>query len=336
MIIKNLTRKKNGTGALIRYILRYTLSKEKQLSNNKDKKFFVLRHNIKSRTIEGYIKEFRELESRRIHKRKDQTVNHVILSWNPADAEKISDATLRAIAKQYIKLRGENSVYIFSKHTDRKHIHLHCAMSSTKLDFYSNRISKAQFADLKVELQNFQIQHFPELSNSLPAHGKSKAIKAKEKQYWRGGRLSQKEILQRAIEEAIQQSKSLEEFVANLKAQGHEPYYRGQEKKLTGIKCEGIKYRFRSLGYKPDTITALTVEKNKEQTELEKIQSIRRHAKTQSKERERSPGIDNDHSSDRRNDAATMEQSDLVPRSISLGRDKGYGEHPTRCILERD
>lgn len=330
-VIKNLTRK--SSGPVIKYILRYMLSDDKQLKKESLNKPFIVRHNIRSRTIEGYIKEFKENESRRKYKRKNQiAINHTIISWNNKDTQKITDATLKAIAKQFIKLRGENNLYIISKHTDRKHIHLHCAVSSNSLDGFSNRLSKVQFAAFKIELQKFQIQHFPELHNSIPHHGKGKEFNSKL--YWHANRVSQKELLQKAIEDALQQSKSAEDFVAKLKEMGHELYYRGQDKKLTGIKFQGTrKYRLRSLGIDVKKITSTNIKQQREEEQLAEITSIRNKVKERSidqtkentNERNFNTGIGN----------YPRKQNDTLSLSLPLAVE-GFGEFPTRCILQED
>jgi len=120
MIIKNLTRK-SGTGTLLNYLFKYITNKDK-ISENKP---FIVRHNIRSNTIQGYIKEFELNEKNRIHKRKDQpAVNHVIISWSNKDADKLTNNMLRDMAKMFIKIRGEQNLYVITKHIDRSHIHL--------------------------------------------------------------------------------------------------------------------------------------------------------------------------------------------------------------------
>lgn len=46
---------------------------------------YVFTHNLISQTLEGYIEEFKENDSIRIYKRKDQSVGHVVLSWSGID-----------------------------------------------------------------------------------------------------------------------------------------------------------------------------------------------------------------------------------------------------------
>ena len=170
MIVKNLTRK-SGTGTLLHYLFKYITSKDAP----SEAKPFVVRHNIRSGDIAGYIREFEQNEYNRLRKRKDQpAINHVILSWSDKDADKLTDAKLRDMAKEFIRLRGKNNLYVITKHLDRSHIHLHCAVSASQLSGKSSRISKLEFETLKKSLDAYQREKYPELSRSLPAHGKQK------------------------------------------------------------------------------------------------------------------------------------------------------------------
>src|SRR5579872_2961380 len=110
MIVKSLSRKGGGssTGQLMNYLLRYTLDKEKLKKLPEPKKPLVIRHNIRSRTVKGYAKEFKKNEENRIHKRKDAVqVYHTILSFSNLDKEHVDEKVLTDISNKYIELRGK-------------------------------------------------------------------------------------------------------------------------------------------------------------------------------------------------------------------------------------
>lgn len=183
MIVKNLTRKKTGTGQLVRYIFRYILKEEKQAPVKESSSPFIITHNVRSKSVDGYIQEFKENLLRRTFKRSDQTIiHHTILSWSHKDAPHINDNLLRDIATQFIKLRGENNLFVGTKHVDRKHTHLHIAVSGNQINGRSSRLSKQTFTELKLSLDAYQKQHYPELANSLPEHGRSMAFKRSKKE----------------------------------------------------------------------------------------------------------------------------------------------------------
>jgi hypothetical protein len=180
MIIKTLSRKTN-TSTLVNYIFKNIfeyITDEKKLVASE---LFLVRHNVKSQTISGYIKEFEANEKLRIRKRKNSPcVYHTILSWHKEDAKYLDNAKLRIMAKEFVRLRGDKNLYVISKHLDREHVHLHCAISATNIEGKSSRLSKNEFEQLKLKIDVFQKEKFPELSHSLPQHGK----KREERKLW--------------------------------------------------------------------------------------------------------------------------------------------------------
>lgn len=286
MIVKSLSRKaqSGSTGQLLGYILRYVLDEKKQLPAEKP---FLITHNIRSNTIKGFIKEFEKNEQNRIYKRSDQiSIQHTILSWHQADAKYITDAMLKDITNEFIRLRGENNLFIFSKHSDRAHIHLHGAVSATRLDGYSSRMSRQAFSELKLALDAYQKEKYPELV-SLPRHGLSKEIGLNNIVSMLGqtGRITQKETLRQALDTLTKFTKTQDELLDGLRSLGHEPYYRAG--KLTGIKFHGeTKYRLSKLGYDEKKLTDLIALKQKEEQELAELRAIRQHSQDLDKEKE--------------------------------------------------
>lgn len=160
----------------MRYIFKYIHQEKREAQAP-----FIIRHNVRSTDVRGFTKEFTENAARRVHARRDQTlIHHTILSWSNKDREKITPEMIRRMASQYIRLRGENNLYVGAIHTDRDHIHLHLAMSGNQINGLSSRISQRQFFDLKCSLDAFQRELYPELDNSLPEHGKGKTPKGLE------------------------------------------------------------------------------------------------------------------------------------------------------------
>lgn len=268
MIIKNLTRKSNQ-GQLVKYVCRYILNPEK----NKDQ--FLIRHNIKSKSINGFIKEFKENADRRIHTRKDQVLlHHTILSWSNKDAHLLNDKKLRAIAKEYIQQRSHTSLFLITKHQDKAHIHLHCVMSGTQLNGKASRISRQEFADLKKNMDLFQQKHFPELTHSSPQHGKAHEEKVVAESKFERFHSKKEEVIT-LLQDTLSSSRSLDCFLTELSKSGIQPYYRGDEQTLTGVMLEnGQKYRLSSLGVK-EKVEELIMSQEKEDKELKEIQSLR-------------------------------------------------------------
>src|SRR5436190_751994 len=124
MIIKSLTRK-SGT----RQLLNYLFKKEDKLFTDKQKPI-IIRKNVRSRTLDKWVKEFDTNESYRLRKRKDNVkVYHTILSFSNKDKELINEKMIKNIAKQYMKLRDDKNLFIGTAHFDKSHVHIHLVMS---------------------------------------------------------------------------------------------------------------------------------------------------------------------------------------------------------------
>lgn len=272
MILKSLSRK-SGT----RQILNYLFKDEEKFGKSQSKPL-VIRKNVRSRTLDKWVKEFKANEAMRIHQRKNSVeVYHTVLSFSAKDKEHINEKMLRDIAKQYMKERGENNLYIGTAHFDHDHIHLHMVMSGTKyMTGLANRQSRAEFQKLKLMMDAYQQKKYPELIHSLPKHGRSQERKKNQispKQRSIDIRAIQKESLLKSLDLAYTKSKSKDDFLKNLVALGHEPYSRGG--KVTGVKFEGDrKFRFTTLEYK-DKIAKLDADAEKDKQEMDELSEIR-------------------------------------------------------------
>ncbi len=262
MVIKSLSRK-SGTEQVIKYLFK----DEKKLSN-KDFKPLVMRHNLRTRTLDKMIKEFKANETFRRVKRKDSVkVYHEVISFSKEDKDKITEKMLRDFGKKYMELRGKHNLYIITQHVEKDHIHLHCVVSGTKyLTGEANRMSKAEFGRLKVAMQTFQKAKHPELTKSIVAHSKGKG-------YSKDARQTNKNKLEVDLRKAYQQSKSTQGFLEQLKKLGHEPYYRNE--KLAGVKYAGeTKFRFSRLNF-DDKLKALARYENEEKRQLKELENLR-------------------------------------------------------------
>ena len=273
MIIKSMSRK-----AGISQLFTYLFKDEKKLLD-KDSKPIVVRKNVRSRTLEKNIKEFEKNAASRECKRKDAVqVYHTVISFNAKDREQMNEMMLKDFARHYMDLKGKDGMYVAVTHFDRDHVHIHIAESGTKyLTGKANRISQQQFKDLKVAMQTYQKEKYPELKNSLPEHGKSST------KVYEGNQAhnTKKEELQIALKTAYGNAKNVNEFLGAIKDMGHEAYYRNE--KLTGIKYDGDqKFRLSRLGYDKDKLEGLK-EREKDQEQLDELQNIREDSNAQNR-----------------------------------------------------
>ncbi|HRG33543.1 MAG: relaxase/mobilization nuclease domain-containing protein [Saprospiraceae bacterium] len=269
MILKNLTRRSN-TGQLVNYLF-------KQEKDNKPKP--VLKHNLRSRTTKGWTKELDKNFELRLNRRKDNIrLHHTIISFSNKDKKQINTELLKDITKKYIELRGKDNLYLASSHHDKEHIHLHIVMSSTKLiTGESNRISRQEFRELKLALDEYQKVKYPELVNSLPAHGKSQKLQLtdpEQKLQDREGKLSQKQVLLETVQTVYSRSKSLDNFLSELKSEGYNSYSRGG--KIYGVEDEsGRHYRFKTLGFDLKKLEEIDRQAQEEARQLQELANLR-------------------------------------------------------------
>lgn len=250
---------------------------QNHLMPKEDKAPFIIRHNMRARSLNGFIREFESNERGRIHKRSDQTsIHHTILSWSNKDSALVTEKMLRDISREYIRLRGENNMYVGTVHTDKSHIHLHIAMSGTTLEGKSARISKQEFENVKVKLQEYQLQHYPELSHSLPKHGKAGRDmgRIEIEKIKRNERFFGKNSILQCIETNYPKAISTKQFISLLNQNGYAVYYRNGT--LTGIQNEqGYKYRFSRLGVDLEYLKQLDHTVAQEKENLKELRQLR-------------------------------------------------------------
>lgn len=253
MIIKCLSRKSN-TGQLIEYICDH-----KKLVGEGHKQI-IIKHNLRSRSsIDKWKQEFEQNNALRLYKRKDAiAVHHTIISFGKADKEKVNEKMLRDIANEFISLRGKDSLHLVVSHWNTESPHLHCMTSGTKyMTGKGNRLSKADLLALKNSMQAYHERKYPMLEHSSPQHNK-KVLTKQPIADRHNSRMSQKEMLIQSLTSAYSNAKSKDLFLAELKTQGYEPYYRGTNRQLTGVKSEsGLKFRLGKLGYDNDKLAKL-------------------------------------------------------------------------------
>ena len=134
-----------------------SLKKDKE-NNSESKEPFILKHNVFSNSINGFIREFQRNEAERIYKRSDQAVTHTVISWAEKDRDHITQEMLRETFSTYVSVRGENNIYVGTAHNleSSGHIHLHLIMGSTDKYGKSSRISKLEFQAVREKMELFQ------------------------------------------------------------------------------------------------------------------------------------------------------------------------------------
>lgn len=281
MILKILTRKSPGFKSLIDYML-------KEGKGENGGKPELMTHNMRGSQQKEWVREFYENEAYRQRQRSNQVyLYHEIISFSNQDTAKISKEMLKDIAEKYISLRGDTGMYIASFHVEGKdHQHIHFCTSG--LEYRTGvplRLSRADLLNVKQELQRYQQERYPELSNSLPKHGRGVGNKSNPE--WRAEQrngTSIKRDIAKRVQSLFEQSKSQNDFYAMLQDEGLYNYERGG--KVTGICYGDTKYRFNSLGIDMERLQDLPIEMSETDTAFKEIQSIREEVEAENRELE--------------------------------------------------
>jgi hypothetical protein len=244
--------------------------------NEKDNSFMLTKFvKTKNLVIEKLHQQFLSNEQLRVNRRKNNVVLYMdILSFHPKDAQRLDNEKLYQIALKYLSLRAPKSIAVATVHRQEKnHTHLHICFSGVEYKTgKSIRISKDDFKQkVKLEMEKYQQEVFPELSLSKiqhekPISPKRELKKESEKILEDRGGLSQKQQILQLLEDVYKCAKSQQDFYKKLQDKGVKLYLRNE--KIAGI--EGTrKFRFARLGYTSEILQSL--EQNPELSKRLKI-----------------------------------------------------------------
>ncbi|MEM6342694.1 MAG: relaxase/mobilization nuclease domain-containing protein [Bacteroidota bacterium] len=242
MIIKVKSRKNKA----FRQLLTYMIHGEERVPESR-----IMLHNLSGYDIQTWVHEFEVNEGYRQHRRKNSVIlTHEILSWHPDDTPYLTLEGIEDMTREYIARRNPNGLYVGVIHLDQGHYHVHLCVSGVEYKSgKAMRLSKQAFTELKQHTQDYQQDYYPELTNSVVAHGRATAPQLSDREYWykrnTGQQTTREKIFER-VKSVLDQSHSINDFEMKLKADELEPYYR--KGKLQGVVVEGKKYRLRRLG----------------------------------------------------------------------------------------
>jgi hypothetical protein len=131
---------------------------------------------IMSQRLANIHDQFVSNDSLRLHKRKGETKYfHCVLSFHKAD--RLNEAQLLKVARQYARERFPKSLVVATSHTDTEHLHLHLVGSNVTYGLGTTcRLTKAEFQHLKQRMEQWQDRELG-LSFSRIDHGKKKPLR---------------------------------------------------------------------------------------------------------------------------------------------------------------
>jgi hypothetical protein len=153
----------------------------------------------------------------------------------------------------------------------------------------ANRMSKAQFEKMKINLEEYQKKKYPELKASIVYTNREKGKKVSKK----NDRQTKRNDLMKILEKAYGGSHSIHEFETHLKNLGHSSYYRANE--LAGVMYNGeMKFRLSKLGFDSEKMQQLTEKENEFERQLAELDDIRNGTKERGKEKDERERLDDD------------------------------------------
>lgn len=248
MIIKSMSRKQPSFTQLFDYIVR---------DHDNDTRYNFT-HNCFGLDRDGILNEF-YTNAELLRKRQGANyLYHEILSISRSKqlSEQQQKELLRDIAQQYIYARAKDCLVFAGLHDEKDNqLHYHLIISANKLDqkkrYYH---SKQGFDQIKVQLEEYVLQRYPELEQekliSLSKEQKQANKKARrstnESEYIRRtGRKSKKQQVADKLRGIFADASTMRDYLYKLREHHIESYVRG---KNMGYIVDGKKHRLNTLG----------------------------------------------------------------------------------------
>lgn len=241
MIIKSMSRKVPSFGQLLEYIDR-----------DAGQEAYSIRHNLAGRKSETIRAEF-ERNGELLKKRKNGNyLFHEIISITRAKglSPEEKKSRLQEIAQEYINARCPDNLVYGGLHQDKDHsYHMHLMISANRAGQEKRQqLSKHQFRQIQVKLEEHVLQHYPELEQKLAIGKRSDRGRTKgeaELERRTKSRPKREEILER-VQTAFDTSNDRDSLLNALGYHNLELYVRG--KTLGVIDHEtGKKHRLKTL-----------------------------------------------------------------------------------------
>jgi REP element-mobilizing transposase RayT len=276
MILKVLTRHNPSYASLIDYITRD--------SKAPDGNPMVFTHNLRGEGKANWTQEFLENEASRKNTRSNQIyLYHEIISFSDKEnTQAFTKEVITDLAEKYMSLRGNDGLMIGAVHTDKNHLHLHFCTSGTKYRTgLANRLSRTDLQDLKVKLQEYHREKYPELDKSICEHGKGNSYVTDREWQTRnkGQRTLLKDKIRATVRECFANAQTQQEFLTCLQEAGLHHYERNGVP--AGIAYDDAKIRFSRLDISKESIQELSAVRPEGEQALTAIRQIRQRNREQ-------------------------------------------------------
>ena len=245
MIIKYRSWKIHGWKILLNYI-------NQDQSKLHGEEAVMMYHNMPFQdSLIDAVKVFKQNEK---HRNTSSTVilEHHIMSFSPLSTKFLTVDKLYDLADNYLTMAAPNCLGCYKMHFSEEHVHIHFAISHNQVNSdVTNRHSKAEFKQIKNQIQGYQHQKYPELDASLVDHDKSMNMVKHHKQS------DLKVNIASLVQSIFETSASWQAFINQFERNPDlELYY--QRGKLRGVLYQGkTKLRFSTLGFSTEELEQL-------------------------------------------------------------------------------
>lgn len=245
MILKSLAHKTTNYKNVANYVLSEYLKSDDS---------FALFHNVWSTDVNEVAKAFRQNNKLKPKRKNGNVLYHEILSFSPLDSKELTKAKIADLVRKYIELRCPNCLVVAGLHREH-HSHVHLMISSNEyLSSKSHRLDKVQFRECQIKTEEYQIEKYPELKNSI-VHIENKKKEKKQVDKPKYKNETRKEQLKALIKKVFDEAKGKTDFIVKLKNNELFPYDRNG--KLYGVWYKKERFRLSGLGIKTEHIRTL-------------------------------------------------------------------------------
>ena len=204
--------------------------------------------------------------SRYLPPRKNGNVlYHEVLSFSDLDQPGLTPAILESLTRKYLELRAPYALAYAKAHLETDCPHVHVMISANNVGSSRRlRLSRAEFARVKRELEEYQRQEYPLLTHSLvfDRERSRQGVRQRRNESERDRRLakkearepSRKEMIRDLVAEQLVLARSAQGFALRLKTLGLQLYRRGRQFGVLDLvghsdtSAPGRRYRLSTLG----------------------------------------------------------------------------------------
>lgn len=174
MIVKSISHTSSKPSA-IKKLIRYVFEKKKLEDRFHNRKSVVRKQFLQTYDKDEWVNQLKTNDDQRTFNHKRRTVlRHEIIAFGKQDNKHLTREKLQAFIKFYFKHRSPRSMAMAGVHYEES-VHIHFIHSAVGVDKKSTRVSRDEFKQFKIKLQEFQREKYPELSHSIVDHRKKKA-----------------------------------------------------------------------------------------------------------------------------------------------------------------